>query len=59
MSGQANPSPGSLRESDFPPAGGGNTASFINIGERTNVTGSAAFKKLILNGDYTAAVEVA
>jgi 5-methyltetrahydrofolate--homocysteine methyltransferase len=34
-------------------------ASFINIGERTNVTGSAAFKKLILNGDYTAAVEVA
>ena len=35
------------------------TASFINIGERTNVTGSAVFKKLILNGDYTAAVEVA
>jgi len=34
-------------------------ASFINIGERTNVTGSAAFKKLILAGDYTAAVEVA
>ena len=34
-------------------------ASFINIGERTNVTGSAAFKKLILVGDYTAAVEVA
>ncbi len=34
-------------------------AAFINIGERTNVTGSAAFKKLILNGDYTAAVEVA
>ena len=32
---------------------------FINIGERTNVTGSAAFKKLILAGDYTAAVEVA
>jgi 5-methyltetrahydrofolate--homocysteine methyltransferase len=34
-------------------------ATFINIGERTNVTGSAAFKKLILNGDYSAAVEVA
>jgi 5-methyltetrahydrofolate--homocysteine methyltransferase len=34
-------------------------ASFINIGERTNVTGSARFKKLILEGDYTAAVEVA
>ena len=35
------------------------TASFVNIGERTNVTGSAAFKKLIMAGDYPAAVEVA
>ncbi len=35
------------------------TASFVNIGERTNVTGSAAFKKLILAGDYASAVEVA
>ena len=34
-------------------------ARFVNIGERTNVTGSAAFKKLILAGDYPAAVEVA
>src|SRR6185312_14174977 len=34
-------------------------ATFINIGERTNVTGSARFKKLILDGDYTAAIEVA
>ena len=34
-------------------------ARFVNIGERTNVTGSARFKKLILNGDYDAAVEVA
>ncbi len=34
-------------------------ATFVNIGERTNVTGSAAFKKLIMAGDYTAAVEVA
>ena len=32
---------------------------FVNIGERTNVTGSAAFKKLIMAGDYPAAVEVA
>ncbi len=32
---------------------------FVNIGERTNVTGSAAFKKLILAGDYAKAVEVA
>jgi 5-methyltetrahydrofolate--homocysteine methyltransferase len=35
------------------------TATFINIGERTNVTGSARFKKLVLEGDYAAAVEVA
>ncbi len=36
-----------------------NTARFINIGERTNVTGSARFKKLIMADDYAAAVEVA
>ena len=34
-------------------------ATFVNIGERTNVTGSARFKKLIMAGDYEAAVEVA
>ena len=32
---------------------------FVNVGERTNVTGSAKFKKLVMAGDYTAAVEVA
>jgi len=32
---------------------------FVNVGERTNVTGSRAFAKLILAGDYTAAVDVA
>ncbi|WP_340586622.1 methionine synthase [Erythrobacter alti] len=35
------------------------TATFVNIGERTNVTGSARFKKLIMGGDYATAVEVA
>jgi 5-methyltetrahydrofolate--homocysteine methyltransferase len=35
------------------------STSFVNIGERTNVTGSAAFKKLIMAGDYEAAVAVA
>jgi len=34
-------------------------SSFINIGERTNVTGSAVFKRLILNGDYETALDVA
>ncbi|MGD9916520.1 MAG: methionine synthase [Paenirhodobacter sp.] len=32
---------------------------FVNVGERTNVTGSARFRKLITNRDYTAALEVA
>ncbi|MCX8097711.1 MAG: methionine synthase [Casimicrobiaceae bacterium] len=32
---------------------------FVNIGERTNVTGSRAFARMILNGDFMAAVEVA
>ena len=35
------------------------STNFVNIGERTNVTGSARFKKLVMAGDYTAAVEVA
>jgi len=40
-------------------AGGAASSTFVNIGERTNVTGSAKFKKLIMADDYTAAVEVA
>ncbi len=32
---------------------------FVNVGERTNVTGSARFRKLIEAGDYAAALEVA
>jgi 5-methyltetrahydrofolate--homocysteine methyltransferase len=34
-------------------------ASFINIGERTNVTGSARFKDLIMAGDFTGGLNVA
>ena len=34
-------------------------AAFVNIGERTNVTGSARFRKLITAGDYGAALDVA
>ena len=34
-------------------------ATFINIGERTNVTGSAKFRKLITAGDYEGALVVA
>ena len=32
---------------------------FVNVGERCNVTGSARFKKLIINEDYDTALEVA
>ena len=32
---------------------------FVNVGERTNVTGSAAFKRLIMAGDYETAIDVA
>ncbi|MGH8130477.1 MAG: methionine synthase, partial [Steroidobacteraceae bacterium] len=32
---------------------------FVNVGERSNVTGSAAFRKLIEAGDYAQAVQVA
>ncbi|MBM4127333.1 MAG: methionine synthase [Nitrospira sp.] len=34
-------------------------SNFVNVGERTNVTGSPAFAKLILAGDYEAALSVA
>ncbi|AKU18991.1 methionine synthase [Luteipulveratus mongoliensis] len=32
---------------------------FVNVGERTNITGSARFRKLIKNGDYNTALAVA
>lgn len=35
------------------------SSTFVNIGERTNVTGSARFKRLILEGDYETALDVA
>ena len=34
------------------------SASFVMVGERTNVTGSARFRKLIREGDYAAALAV-
>ncbi|MBC7561341.1 MAG: homocysteine S-methyltransferase family protein, partial [Gemmatimonadaceae bacterium] len=35
------------------------STNFVNVGERTNVTGSAKFSKLILAGNYEGALEVA
>ncbi|MGH8414086.1 MAG: methionine synthase [Gammaproteobacteria bacterium] len=37
----------------------GSDSLFVNVGERTNVTGSAKFKKLILDGEYETALDVA
>ena len=37
----------------LPRAGEGVGARFVNVGERTNVTGSARFKKLVLAGTGT------
>ncbi len=48
-----------LRLSGLEPVNIGDDSLFVNVGERTNVTGSRAFAKLILNGDYNAALSVA
>jgi 5-methyltetrahydrofolate--homocysteine methyltransferase len=37
----------------------GEDSLFVNIGERTNVTGSKAFARMILNGEFDAALAVA
>jgi 5-methyltetrahydrofolate--homocysteine methyltransferase len=37
----------------------GASSNFINVGERTNVTGSARFKRLIMEEEYETALEVA
>jgi 5-methyltetrahydrofolate--homocysteine methyltransferase len=50
---------GVLRLSGLEPLDIGPDSLFVNVGERTNVTGSARFKDLILNDDYEAALEVA
>jgi len=37
----------------------GSETLFVNVGERTNVTGSAAFKRLIIEGNFEEALDVA
>src|SRR5919202_5630724 len=51
--------PRAMRLSGLEPLNIGPESLFANVGERTNVTGSARFKDLILNEDYEAALEVA
>ncbi|HWU85315.1 MAG TPA: methionine synthase, partial [Rhodocyclaceae bacterium] len=48
-----------LRLSGLEPFNVGPDSLFVNVGERTNVTGSKAFARLILNGQYEEAVAVA
>src|SRR4030095_3756094 len=48
-----------MRLSGLEPLNIGDDSLFVNVGERTNVTGSRAFAKLILAGDFAGAVEVA
>ncbi len=47
------------RLSGLEPLNIGKDTLFVNVGERTNVTGSARFKRLILEGQYDEALEVA
>jgi 5-methyltetrahydrofolate--homocysteine methyltransferase len=48
-----------LRLAGLEPLNIDETTLFVNIGERTNVTGSKAFARLVLAGDFAGAVEVA
>ena len=48
-----------MRLAGLEPLNIGDDSLFVNVGERTNVTGSRAFAKLILAGDFAGAVEVA
>ena len=48
-----------LRLSGLEPVTIDEDSLFVNVGERTNITGSARFRKLIKNGDFNAALAVA
>ena len=49
----------SLRLSGLEPFNVGRDSLFVNVGERTNVTGSAKFKRLIIDGNYDEALTIA
>jgi 5-methyltetrahydrofolate--homocysteine methyltransferase len=48
-----------LKLSGLEPVSIGAASLFVNVGERTNVTGSKAFARMILNGEYEQALAVA
>jgi 5-methyltetrahydrofolate--homocysteine methyltransferase len=51
--------PAAMRLSGLEPFNIDDSSLFVNVGERTNVTGSKAFARLILNGQYDEALAVA
>ena len=56
---QISPAPALLRLSGLEAFALAPEIPFVNIGERTNVTGSARFRKLVTSGDFAAGLEVA
>jgi len=56
---ESSRSPAPLRLAGLEPVTLGAGTLFVNIGERTNVTGSKAFARLILNGQFEEALAVA
>ncbi|HET7764121.1 MAG TPA: methionine synthase [Burkholderiales bacterium] len=53
------PADGKLRLAGLEPLNIGEDSLFVNVGERTNVTGSRAFARLILAGDYPQGLAIA
>jgi len=59
MTAHVSPEVSPMKLAGLEPVSIGKKNLFVNIGERTNVTGSKAFARMILNGDYEAALIVA
>ena len=59
LSASVSSSVSPLKLSGLEPVSIGTDSLFVNIGERTNVTGSKAFARMILNGEYEQALAVA
>ncbi|SDZ38079.1 methionine synthase (B12-dependent) [Variovorax sp. YR634] len=55
----SSPMPPPMKLSGLEPVAIGEGTLFVNIGERTNVTGSKAFARMILNGQFEEALAVA
>ena len=56
---EPSPTEAGLRLSGLEPFTIDDDSLFVNVGERTNITGSAKFRNLIKDGDYDAALAVA